>query len=72
MRTAKMVKGRKRVKRLLTLRKLLGGRVASRICAAGILPSITYGAAVNGVLDVELAKLRRIAGAGYTPAAQGR
>jgi len=54
-------KGLARRKQLTTLRRILGPRIASNVFSSGVLPSIAYGAEVNGVSDKEHAILQRIA-----------
>ena len=66
VRHKRLAKGKKRKKRLQTLRKLLGPRIAGHIFGAGVLPSIAYGAEVNGVSDDEWATLQRIGAAAHS------
>ena len=47
------MKGTQRLKRLRKLKRWVGARVASHFFAAGILPSMDYGAAINGISDSE-------------------
>ena len=51
IRGARYVKGVKRRRKLDSLRRLLGPRVAAHVFTSGILPSIVYGVEVNGVSD---------------------
>ncbi len=57
--------------RLSTIRKAVGRR-ANKIFRTGLLPAATYGAAVWGVADAEVAKLRRLAATTMSPRAPGR
>ncbi len=57
--------------RLLRLRQTLGTR-ACHVFRTGVLPSATYDAAVWGMTDVEVVKLRRLAGVTMSPRARGR
>ncbi len=51
--------------------KVLGSK-ASKIFVAGPLPYATYGAAVNGLSDQEVVKLRRAMATAWSPRARGR
>ena len=66
VRGTRFAKGKRRRKRLQTLRKLLGPRIAGHIFAAGLLPSIAYGADVNGVSDREWGTLQKIGAAAHS------
>ena len=71
-RATRFRKGMARKARIATLRKTVGGRIASLVTNSGPIPSTEYGASVNGVSGTELGKLQSIAATGMTPAAQGR
>jgi len=58
--------GAKRRKKIITLRRLLGPRIAANVFSAGVLPSIAYGVEINGVSDVEHLALQRIATAAHS------
>ena len=57
--------------RLQRLAKAAGWR-AYRIATAGVLPSATYGAEVNGISNYELLSVRRACASALRPAAPGR
>ncbi len=57
--------------RIARLRAVAGKRTSS-IFVAGPLSSATYGAAVNGLTDAEVLRIRRAAAHAYTPRAKGR
>ncbi len=71
-RRARFAKLRKQLKKIVTLRRVVGRKRAARVFAAGPMQMATYGAAVNGIDDQELLKLRRAAALAYTPHALGR
>jgi hypothetical protein len=60
-----------RAKRIKKLKGVHGHRT-SRLFTTGIGPAAVYGAVVNGMSNMELIKLRRIAAAGMGPQARGR
>ncbi len=70
-RAQRMKKLRSQSFKLARIRALAGKR-APLIFVAGPLPAATYGAAVNGVSDVEALALRRSAALAFTPRARGR
>ncbi len=57
--------------RLSTIRKAVGRR-AGKIFRTGLLPAATYGAAVWGLADAEVTRLRRLAATTMSPRAPGR
>ena len=71
-RATRFRKGMSRKIRIATLRKTVGGRIASMVTNAGAIAATEYGASVNGISDTEWGKLQSIAAAGMTPAAHGR
>ncbi len=58
--------------RIAALAKALTRRQLSGIYTAGIAPAADYGAAVNGLADEEVRKLRQVAAAAYSPRGRGR
>ena len=69
---ARLQQGALRKPRLASLRKLVGGRVASCVFAAGILPSMVYGVEVHGVDDREWKLLQSVATTGLVNSVAGR
>eukprot|EP00972_Heterocapsa_arctica_P081638 12034747-Heterocapsa_arctica.AAC.1 len=59
-----------RAKRIRRLKGVHGHRT-SRLFTTGVGPAAVYGAVVNGMSDMELIKLRRVAAAGLGPQARG-
>ncbi len=55
-----------RTARLRTLAKALGSR-AKTIFAVGVAPAVVYGAATQGLTDIETRKIRRLAAAAMPP-----
>ncbi len=70
-RRARLKKLRNQTGRIARLRQIAGRRTPA-IFVAGPLPAAVYGAAVNGLSDVEVMKVRRAAAHAYTPRAKGR
>ncbi len=70
-RAQRMTRLRRQLGRVARLRTVAGGRTKS-IFVSGPLSAATYGAAVNGVTDVEALRLRRAASYAFTPRAKGR
>ncbi len=60
-----------KVKRLARIRTIAGRRTPN-IFTAGPLPEAVYGAAVNGLSDKEVLRIRRAAALSYSPRAKGR
>ncbi len=58
--------GLRRATRLRKLAKAIGKR-ASTIYAVGVAPAVVYGAASQGLTDIETRKLRRLAAAAMPP-----
>ncbi len=71
LRRARWCKAVKRKRRLRALASVVGPK-AGRIFTVGIGASATYHAAVQGLTDVELAKLRRLAAVAYPPRSRFR
>ncbi len=70
-RAARLDRMNAKVKRLARIRGIAGKRTSS-IFMAGPLPEAVYGAAVNGLSDRELLRVRRAAALAYSPRAKGR
>ncbi len=70
-RRMRMARLRQKAKRVAKLRAVAGARTPS-IFTSGPLPEAVYGAAVNGLTDMEVVALRRAAAHAYTPRAKGR
>ncbi len=70
-RAARLNKLNIKVRRLARIRTIAGRRTPN-IFMAGPLPEAVYGAAVNGLSDKEVLRVRRAAALSYSPRAKGR